>query len=833
VQKHAARQLHYDLRLEMDGVLKSWAVPRGPSLDPKEKPLAVLVEDHPVEYGEFEGVIPAGEYGGGTVMLWDRGEWEPIGDPAEGLRRGDLKFRLHGEKLRGEWVLARMKDKVAPDHSGGDGDGGRNWLLIKKRDAEARAIAAYNVLAELPFSVASGRTMDAIAAQPEAVWKDGRAVAAPASAARGASPGPDPSKLPGARPAPLPATFAPQLAGSADAAPPGDDWLHEVKLDGYRLLCRIENGAARLLTRNGHDWTSRFEIIARAATRLPVDQAILDGEVVVLDADGVSNFGALQNAMEGQSRQRLTYFVFDVPHAAGFDLTGVPLLERKTFLEALLRAAPAVLPSIRACEHIRGRGPVVFEESARLGVEGIVSKRVDAKYVSRRSDAWLKVKCRQRDSFVVGGFSAPGAGRPGFGALLLGSYRPDGRLVYRGRVGSGFTDRDLASLAARLEPLRADDPPFLNPEADPEPRAARWVRPEIVVEVEFTGWTHEALLRHAVFLGVRSDVDARSIDVVPAPRAVPGVAASAAPPGPANDSPAAGDALVAGVRISHPGRIVYPEQRVSKRMVAEYYERVAAHVLPHVVKRPLSVVRCPLGVEGEAFYQKTVGDGFPAGIRGTPAGTEAEDPFLAVDDLRGLVGLVQMGVLEVHAWGCREDDLARPDRIVFDLDPGPGITWGDVVASAVVVRNHLERIGMTSFVKTSGGKGVHVVVPIVRRATWDEVKAFAAAIARALANMAPLNFVATMSKQRREQRVFIDYFRNHRGATAVAPYSTRARPGACVSTPLAWSELTADAPPSRYTVLTVPDLVARRDPWEGFFDRRQSITAKMRAAAGM
>ncbi len=819
VQKHDARQLHYDFRLELDGVLKSWALPRGPSLDPKQKPLAVQVEDHPLEYGSVEGIIPAGEYGGGTVKLWDRGRWEPIGDPAEGLARGDLKFTLFGEKLRGNWALVRMK--------GDAGEGGKNWLLIKKTDGEARPVASYNVQAELPFSVASGRTMEQIAEAPEAVWKDGRAQpidgAPAADGARGAA-GPDPSALAGAKKGKLPSKLAPQLAGTATRAPEGDQWLHEVKLDGYRLLCRIENGSVKLLTRNGHDWTDRFAAVAAAAARMPVASAILDGEVVVLNAEGVPDFGALQAAMSGGAAA-FTYFVFDVPFAHGYDLRAAALIDRKKLLQSLLSAAPMVAPTIRYCEHFVGNGPVVFKHAANLGLEGIISKKCASFYVSRRTDDWVKVRNVNRQELVVGGFT-DSPGRQGFGALLVGFHDADGRLAYCGRVGAGFDEKTLEALRGELDRRARKTPPFRNPEADPEAGRAHWVRPELVVEVDFTGWTHEGLLRHPVYRGLRQDVHPGDVVREPAgagPRAAPSAPIVAAPPSP-------DDAVVTGVRISHPKRSVYPEDRVTKLQVAEYYEAVADRILPFVAGRPLSLVRCPLGLAGESFYQRRLLDGFPISIRGTGPNEEVEgEPFVMIDDLTGLVSLIQMGTLEIHTWGCREDDLEKPDHLVFDLDPGPEIEWEHVVASAFFVRKRLEDLGLACFVKTTGGRGAHVVVPLLRRRGWDDAKTFARAVAEDIVRIAPRNFVATMSKAFRRQRIFVDYLRNQRGSTAIAPYSTRARPGACIATPLSWEELSAETPPSQFTVKTVPGRLENlaADPWERYHATRQSITAAM------
>ncbi len=849
LQKHAARNLHYDLRLEFDGVLRSWAVPKGPSLDPAQKTLAVEVEDHPIEYATFEGAIPKGEYGGGTVMLWDYGQWEPIGDAAEGYRRGDLKFRLNGQKLRGAWVLVRMDGK--------GNESGRNWLLIKKKDDAARPLRSFNVLAELPYSVASGRTMEEIASDPRAVWADGKSqpvgegaapapVLGPLRAMGAGRPSLDPSKLLGAHQASGPETLAPQLATPAQSAPEGDQWLHEIKLDGYRLIGVLREGRARLLTRNGHDWTERMPAVAEALARLPIASAIVDGEVVILDGAGISDFQALQNAFRRNGPARFTYSIFDVPHAAGWDLTRVPLLERKKFLADLLRAAPLSAPVLQFCDHVTGRGGIVFEEAKRAGLEGIISKRADSAYEpGRRTSTWLKVKATLREEFVIVGYAPPSAGGDGVGSLLLGQYEQSGaarRLVYRGRVGTGFTQKMLAELHALLRARARREPPVANPQADPEPGAVHWVEPTLVAEVEFNGWTDDDVVRQASFKGLREDRDPREIvreSVRERPKDRPAPRAAAAPAAGATvESPRApGDAEVAGVRISHPLRPVYPEEGVTKVEVARYYEAVASWMLPLVAKRPLSLVRCPQGLAGESFYQRQLGEGFPEAIRPIDLGEpDSEGPGMYIQDVAGLVSLVQMGVLEIHPWGARIDNLEKPDQLVFDLDPGPGIAWADVVASAKVIGEYLDGLGLTSFVKTSGGKGMHIVVPIARRAGWDEVKEFAGAVSQAIVRIAPRNFVATMSKARREQRVFIDYFRNHRGSTSVAAYSTRARPGATVSTPLRWDELPAAAAnasgPGAFTVRSVPERLTgmAADPWAGYHDLRQSITAAMKRA---
>lgn len=847
VQKHQARRLHYDLRLEMDGVLKSWAVPNGPALDPTQKQLAVHTEDHPIEYGSFEGVIPEGEYGAGPVMIWDRGDWEPIGNAKEGYDKGDLKFRLHGDKLTGEWVLARMKSKAAKDDE-------RNWLLIKKKDDAAQSIESFNILGEMPRSVVSGRTLDEIAAAPVAVWEGGRArvvsddvVSEQPTGALAKEPSPfsvregegsrtkramieAPSGNDRARRASMPDFIKPQLAVSAKEPPAGDDWLNETKLDGYRLIARIEGDDVRLFTRNHNDWTDRFPTVARALGSLAVETAFLDGEVVVLDKHGLPDFQALQNAFRGYTRARFRYFVFDVMYAQGLDLRATPLHERKAYLRSILKQHGSSSETLMYCEHIIGNGETVLAEAAKVGLEGIVSKRADSTYQSRRSPTWIKVKRVDRQDFVIGGYTAPSGSRIGFGALLLGCYNDAGELIYCGRVGTGFSDRTLELLIAELTRRKADDPPFANPEADPEHRSAHWVKPELVAEVEFSNWTEENLIRHPSFCGLREDVAPETIrrdDLQAAPASGGGNKNRPTIVGKVVKSPQAPeDAFVAGVRISHPDRTVYPDDGVTKLDVARYYEQIAEWILPHVARRPLSLVRCPLGLAGESFYQRQVGEGFPDAVRGRSIG---EDEAIIIDDLDGLLGLVQMGTLEIHAWGCRADNVDRPDRLVFDLDPGPGILWEHIVASARFVRAFLVDLGLVSFVKTTGGNGVHLVVPIVRRTSWEDAKIFTNAVAREIANTAPRNFVATMSKALRKHRIFIDYLRNQLGATSIAVYSTRARNGATVSAPLSWDELSADAPPAGYNLRSVAARLRdiSHDPWEGFDVVQQSITKAM------
>jgi bifunctional non-homologous end joining protein LigD len=823
IQKHAARRLHYDLRLELGGVLKSWALPRGPSLDPEEKRLAVQVEDHPVEYGSFEGVIPAGEYGGGTVMLWDQGEWEAIGDAEAGLRKGHLSFRLKGERLRGSWTLARLGGKSETDE--------KNWLLIKKRDEEARPESEYSVTHEEMTSIVSGRGMEGIAGAADRVWKEGGAVSG--YAAKTDSAPIDPSGLPGARKSDMPKALKPQLAVAVQEAPAGEEWLHEIKYDGYRVLCFIEGGKARLLTRRGEDWTAKFQGAAAAAASLPLEKTILDGEMVVLDEKGLSDFQALQNFLRNRRGGELVYFLFDIPYCQGYDLTRTPLAERKELLRRLL-PPPEKGGILRYSDHFTGRGEQVFRQACDLALEGIISKRAKSLYLQKRSSEWRKVKCLNRQEFVVGGFSDPGGGRSGLGALLLGYYEKRGKLIFSGKVGTGFTEEVLRDLRRRLDPLENSTPPFVNPPLGGEAKGVHWVRPELVAEIEFTSWTQEGRLRHPSYKGLREDKAATEIRrevPVEDPGMSPGPAARE--PAGALKRPARGEPVtkVAGVRLSNPERILYPDQGVTKRALAEFYERIAHFAVPHLAGRPLTLYRCPQGRHMECFFQKHFAEGPPEHTHTVPIREKEEErDYLVADDLSGVISLVQLGVLEFHPWPSREDRLENPDRMVFDLDPDPGVDWEGVIEGAFAVRDLLDEVGLRSFLKTTGGKGVHVVVPLVRRSSWEEVKAFSRAVAERLVKESPGKYVATMSKSKRLGRIFIDHFRNSRGATSVAAYSTRAWPGATVSTPLRWEELSPAIRPDHYTIGNLPRRLARieADPWEGFFEVRQSLTKGMK-----
>jgi bifunctional non-homologous end joining protein LigD len=861
VQKHDASHLHYDFRLEWAGVLRSWAVPKGPDLNPANKRLAMQVEDHPLEYGGFEGTIPAGEYGGGTVMLWDQGTWEPVGDAAKGFRDGRLKFILHGEKLHGGWMLVRRGGAQAEP-------GERHWFLFKERDKYAKA--GKPITETKTLSVTTGRDLEEIAAQSDRVWgpngevpqRGGRkqkpAVKAKSTRKRSASTATRTSTskgaalhtllaLPNVKTAKLPLTQHVELATLAKQAPEGDDWLHEIKFDGYRMLCRIDGDKARFISRNGHEWTRKFPELAAAAARLPVKQAMLDGEVVALEPNGVTRFQGLQQAFQTGRTGDLAYFVFDVLHVDGRDVTRLPLVDRKKIAKAIVTQRGQ--PSIRYSDHLEGSGEQICSEACRLHLEGIVSKRRDSAYRPGRGLDWLKVKCSQREEFVIGGFTAPGGSRDHFGAILIGYHDQAGKLVYAGRVGTGFDQRTLAALHRKFAKLKQARSPFANLAGTTgAARGVTWLRPKLVAEIEFSNWTDDGLLRHPAFQGLREDKPAQDVvrdepissNEVKALQRQPanGRAKQRAAASKNNNGKIAhvasrngADIEVAGVRLSHPDKVLYPAAGISKHDLANYYAAVAEWMLPHVVHRPLAVVRCPAGQGGKCFFQKHPGEGAAEELREVDVAASGESEFhLAIDDLAGLVALVQMSVLEIHVWGSRVSKLESPDRLTFDLDPDPTVQWPAVVRAARDVRATLEELGLTSFLKTTGGKGLHVVVPIQPKLDWDEAKAFCKSVTDLIVGAAPDRYVGKMSKAARKGKIFIDYLRNGRGATAVAAYSTRARSGATVSTPIAWDELTARMRSDHFTIANVPMRLARlkHDPWEKIGTTRQSITQAMR-----
>ena len=852
IQKHAASHLHYDFRLEHNGVLLSWAVPKGPSLDPHDKRLAMHVEDHPIEYGDFEGVIPPKQYGSGTVLLWDRGTWEPQGDVDAGYRQGKLKFRLHGEKLSGGWTLVKSH--------GGKYGGDKSWLLIKENDEHARSGADAHVVDTEPDSVASGRNLDAIAAAPDRVWHSNKSVAENmrSGRVRRRKTALAPDKVEGARKATQPETIDAELALLVDEAPAGEGWLHEIKFDGYRMLCRVAEGKCRIYSRNGKEWTEPFATIADAVARLPVESAWIDGEIVVLDARGHTSFQSLQNFLSEDVRAKPLYFAFDLPYVNGYDLRRAPLVERKTLLRKMIADSPLV----RFSDHVQGDGPAFFAEACKVGLEGIISKRADSPYEATRSRAWQKVKCGLRQEFVIGGYTDPQGSRAGFGALLLGVYDGDA-LRYCGKVGTGFDDAMLKRLSSKLAALAADKPPFANPPTGAEGRRAHWVKPQLVGEVAFTEWTRDATLRHPSFQGLREDKRPR--DVVrekpahaaeqAAPAAVPkrsrgtshGTASESGADTPAATSTkratkrtsvskrsrtmtANGEAdEVAGVIISNPGKVLYPEAGITKLDLARYYESVGDWIVPHLEQRPLTLIRCPNGWDKPCFYQKHASGSISEHIDQIDIrDSGGVKPYMIANSPSAVVALLQMGVLEVHPWGSRAPKLDHPDRLIFDFDPDESLGYDKLVDAVTVLRKLLDTLGLEAFLKTTGGKGLHVVVPIQAVHVWDDAREFTKAVAELLVRTFPDRFTSKLAKASRGGRIFVDYLRNAEGATAVAPFSVRAKARAPVAMPIAWSELGEDVRFDHFNIRNVPALLRRRrDPWKDLSKVRQKLTPAM------
>ncbi|MCZ4091565.1 DNA ligase D [Sinorhizobium psoraleae] len=821
VQKHDATRLHYDFRLEWEGVLKSWAVTRGPSLNPEDKRLAVRTEDHPLAYGDFEGTIPEGEYGGGTVMLWDTGWWEPEDDPSEGLKKGKLSFRLHGSRMKGRWALVRMRPR--------DGEKRENWLLVKESD-EVASEDGESLIKENITSVITGRRMEEIAGgkgeKRARVWHSNKSTAANLKAgaiAENDNAGKRPTRRSSGK---LPAFKAPQLATLVTEAPAGDAWLNEAKFDGYRLMCAIGGGTVRCYTRNGLDWTAKFPAIASALAELDCKSALIDGEVVALSEEG-SSFSALQKALRTGASTRL--YAFDLIELDGKDLSSKPLVERKERLETLLGTL-GTTSAIQYSEHVRGNGEHVLAAICKAGQEGIIAKEANARYRSGRTRSWLKVKCTKRQEFVIGGYTPSSKMGRAFASILLGTFEGD-KLVYRGGVGTGFGEKAMEELAAVFAKRRRQTSPFDSVPRERN-RNAVWLKPDLVAEVDFTEFTADGHIRHGSFEGLREDKEAKAVKLeTPKPTAAEadtGRGKSSAKTRTA--SPAKDDADVLGVRISHPDRVLFEGQGITKIDLARYYGVVADRMLPFAADHPVSLVRCPQGGQRQCFFQKHASDGFPDAIREVPieeASGETEN-YMYVHDAKGLVAAVQMGTLEFHIWGAKIDRLEKPDRLVFDLDPDPSVDFATVKAAAAALRDELADIGLRTVAMVTGGKGVHVIVPLRPHAGWDEAKGFAKAIAQSFAERDPEHFVATMSKAKRKGRIFIDWLRNDRGATAIAPYSTRARAGGPVATPVSWDELESLAAANTFQISDILERIeAGTDPWADIGEIRQSLTKKI------
>ncbi|HTS40543.1 MAG TPA: DNA ligase D [Stellaceae bacterium] len=831
IQKHAARRLHYDFRLELDGVMKSWAVTKGPSLVPGEKRLAIHVEDHPIEYNTFEGTIPKGEYGGGTVMIWDRGRWIARDEPHRAYAKGHLSFDLDGEKLRGGWHLVRMRGRPR--------DKKEAWLLIKANDEEARGAREPDILDEKPRSAVTNRTMDEIAQgkafkKKSASRKGARVRTAADAVTRSAVWIPPPrnavAKPASSRAAALPSFVEPCLATLTKSPPRSADWIHEIKFDGYRVQARFDHGRVRLKTRKGLDWTEKFQTIADALSRLPAKTALIDGEVVVEDSEGHSDFSALQVALKNRDLDRLVYCAFDLLHLDGVDLTRAPQIERKAALAELLKRSPPG-DLIRYSEHFDDDGAVVFKHACRMRLEGIISKRRDLPYHSGRSENWLKTKCLASQEFVIAGYEPSEVRQRGLRSLVLGYYE-DGALRYAGRVGTGFSHDLARALQKKLDALGTEKAPFGQVPARERGQKVRWATPKLVVEIDFRGWTHDAILRQASFKGLREDKPAREVvreKAVTDARAgnddhAPTRRLSTSPQAPPSRGRNASNRVEVGhVRLTHPDRVYWADVNVTKQQLAEYYVAIWDWIKPHIVDRPLALLRCPEGTKGECFFQKHIA----AGIRDMSlslAVDAKEKDIIVVKDVDDVVSLVQSGVLEIHARGSTIKNLELCDRIVFDLDPGEDVAWTTLVAAAREVRERLTQLKLESFVKLSGGKGLHVVLPI-RGADWDMVKTFTQAMAMAMAADEPKLYVARMTKSLRKGRIFIDYLRNSREATSVAAYSSRARDGAPVSAPVSWQELGRTESAAMYTVQNLVKRLGRLkdDPWAEIRQLKQNL----------
>jgi bifunctional non-homologous end joining protein LigD len=816
IQKHAATRLHYDFRLELDGTFKSWAVTRGPSLDPHDKRLAVEVEDHPLDYGDFEGTIPQGEYGGGTVMLWDRGYWEPedgFDDPEAALKKGELKFQLDGERLRGGFVLVRMKRRPREKRD--------NWLLIKHHDGWSREGDGELLIEGETTSVASGRPMEAIAAgegkgptpfmarskaraSAKGIWNSNKDRAAQ-----------DAPQVP--KTAPLPAFVAPQLCKSVERPPQGAGWGHEIKFDGYRLLVRVSGGEAVVKTRSGLDWTAKFKEIAQAAIRLP--DGLYDGEACAIDSHGAPDFPALQAALSEGRTQDLIFFCFDALFLEGEDLRDLALRDRKARLKAVLDALPRTAAARwRYVDHFETGGDAVLQSACRMSLEGIVSKRLDAPYRSGRSENWVKSKCRAGHEVVIGGWT----GEKGQLRSLLVGVNRDGKLIHVGRVGTGFGRDTVARVLPRLQAVESDKSPFTGEGAPRKAANVHWARPELVAEIEFAGFTGSGAVRQGSFKGLREDKPAAEVE---AETPEPAAKAELAEPRPRAATKAGADPVVMGVLLSNPGKALWPDggdgQPVTKLDLARYYEAIGPWMMRHIEGRPCSIIRTPDGIDGDQrFFQRHVGKGSSALIHEVKVFGDHK-PYLQIDRIEALAALAQSGATELHPWNCQPYQPETPGRLVFDLDPDEGLDFDRVIEAALVVKERLEALGLTAFCKTTGGKGLHVVTPLKDgqgTMDWKTAKAFAQNVCLAIAADEPERYLVNMAKAKRKGRIFLDYLRNDRLSTAVAPLSPRARPGAPVSFPLTWSQVKKGLNPAAYTIRTAPKLLAKTKAWADYCD---------------
>jgi len=841
IQKHDATRLHYDFRLELDGVLVSWAIPKGPSLDPKEKRLAVHVEDHPVAYGTFEGTIPKGQYGAGTVIVWDNGSWEPVGDPRAGMKAGKLVFRLHGKKLAGLWELVKIAKP---------GERQEPWLLFKKPDQWARPHADDDVVAALPDSVVA-HPLKPLDSEPMAAIRRAGRTAAATLEAGGASPASasafDAASIDGAKKAALPQTLSPQLATLAKSAPAHGDWLYEIKFDGYRLMTRIARGRATIITRGGHDWTHKMQPLADELATLDIGNSWLDGEAVVLDADGLPHFNLLQNALDSKrGSEAIVYYVFDAPFLNGHDLRGVPLHARRALLKQAIEAHAG--DRVRFSDDFPADAAQVLETACKLHLEGVIAKRRDGLYTSSRSTDWLKLKCQARQEFVIGGFSDRSDNAKAVGALMLGYHDDHGVLQYAGRVGTGWSSDDAVDLRAKLAKLVSTKSPFppgttRSTRWMTKPAAAdHWVKPQLVAEISFAEWTPDGSVRHASYRGLREDKDAKSVvrehakspptsemAVTASKKTLVEAMSSRAPAAKTASKYGAGE--VEGVRITHPERVIDAASGHTKLDLARYYASIAEFMLPHLKSRPASLVRAPEGVGGELFFQKHADVRTMPGVKDLPGLWEGHGALLEVPSARALVAAAQMNVVEFHTWNSLKQKVDKPDRMIFDLDPGEGVAFAQVREGAQLTRALLDELGLQSWLKTSGGKGLHVVVPMSARLDYDMVKAFSQRIVQHLAQTIPQRFVAKSGPANRVGKIFVDYLRNGFNATTAAAFSARARPGLGVSMPIAWDELPEIRSGAHWTISDARDRLSfqKADPWADYWRCKQTMTAAMKA----